>query len=74
MNTWLLQFDPVSVPVYSTSVAFKLAPPGSDPDCTAKLVASVAATVKLIVPVAFATDIPKLPASSCPCRCIRNCK
>ena len=42
-------------------LAFKLAPPGIDPDCTAKLVAFVAATVKLIVPP-FAT-VPKLPAA-----------
>ena len=42
-------------------LVFKLAPPGSAPDCTAKLVASVAATVKLIVPP-FAT-MPKLPAA-----------
>ena len=41
-------------------LVFKLAPPGSAPDCTAKLVAFVAATVKLIVPP-FAT-VPKLPA------------
>ena len=42
-------------------LVFKLAPPGSAPDCTAKLVALVAATVKLIVPP-FAT-VPKLPAA-----------
>ena len=42
-------------------LVFKLAPPGSDPDCTAKLVALVAATVKLIVPP-FAT-VPKFPAA-----------
>ena len=42
-------------------LVFKLAPPGSAPDCTAKLVAFVAATVKLIVPP-FAT-VPKLPAA-----------
>ena len=41
-------------------LVFKLAPPGSAPDCTAKLVAFVAATVKLIVPP-FET-VPKLPA------------
>ena len=39
---------------------FKLAPPGSAPDCTAKVVAFVAATVKLIVPPA--DTVPKLPA------------
>ena len=42
-------------------LVFKLAPPGSAPDCTAKLVAFVAATVKLIVPAACA--VPKLPAA-----------
>ena len=42
-------------------LAFKLAPPGSDPDCTAKLVASVAATVKFIVPKA--ATVPKFPAA-----------
>ena len=52
--------DPVSVPVIAP-LEFKLAPPGSDPDCTAKLVASVAATVKFIVP--FALTVPKLPAA-----------
>jgi hypothetical protein len=52
--------DPVSVPVIAPVLAFKLAPPGSDPDCTAKLVAFVAATVKLIVPAA--DTVPKLPA------------
>ena len=41
-------------------LVFKLAPPGSAPDCTAKVVAFVAATVKLIVPP-FAT-VPKDPA------------
>ena len=39
---------------------FILAPPGSDPDCTAKLVAFVAATVKLTLPKA--ATVPKLPA------------
>ena len=53
--------DPVSVPVIAPVLVFKLAPPGSAPDCTAKLVAFVAATVKLIVPP-FAT-VPKLPAA-----------
>ena len=53
--------DPVSVPVIAPVVVFKLAPPGSDPDCNAKLVALVAATVKLIVPP-FAT-VPKFPAA-----------
>ena len=53
--------DPVSVPVIAPVLEFKLAPPGSDPDCTAKLVALVAATVKLIVPP-FET-VPKLPAA-----------
>ena len=52
--------EPDSVPVIAPVLAFKLAPPGSDPDCTAKLVAFVAATVKLIVPP-FET-VPKLPA------------
>jgi hypothetical protein len=52
--------DPVSVPVIAPVLAFKLAPPGIDPDCTAKLVAFVAATVKLIVPAA--DTVPKLPA------------
>ena len=42
-------------------LVFKLAPPGSAPDCIAKLVAFVAATVKLIVPP-FPT-VPKLPAA-----------
>ena len=42
-------------------LVFKLAPPGIDPDCTAKVVAFVAATVKLIVPP-FDT-VPKLPAA-----------
>ena len=42
-------------------LVFKLAPPGSAPDCTPKVVAFVAATVKLIVPP-FAT-VPKLPAA-----------
>ena len=42
-------------------LVFKLAPPGSAPDCTPKLVAFVAATVKLIVPP-FDT-VPKLPAA-----------
>ena len=53
--------DPDSVPVIAPVLVFKLAPPGSAPDCTAKLVAFVAATVKLIVPP-FAT-VPKLPAA-----------
>ena len=53
--------DPVSVPVIAPVLEFKLAPPGSDPDCTAKLVASVAATVKFIVPAAL--TVPKLPAA-----------
>ena len=53
--------DPVSVPVIAPVLVFKLAPPGSAPDCTAKLVASVAATVKFIVPP-FAT-VPKFPAA-----------
>ena len=52
--------DPVSVPVIAPVLVFKLAPPGSAPDCTAKVVAFVAATVKLIVPP-FAT-VPKDPA------------
>ena len=43
-----------------TPELFILAPPGNDPDCTAKLVAFVAATVKLIVPAA--DTVPKLPA------------
>ena len=42
-------------------LAFKLAPPGSDPDCTAKVVAFVAATVKLTLPAA--ATVPKLPAA-----------
>ena len=42
-------------------LVFKLAPPGSAPDCTPKVVALVAATVKLIVPP-FDT-VPKLPAA-----------
>jgi hypothetical protein len=46
--------------VIAPVLAFKLAPPGSAPDCTAKLVAFVAATVKLIVPP-FST-VPKDPA------------
>tara|TARA_Y100001937_G_scaffold49189_1_gene68560 strand:+ start:1508 stop:1894 length:387 start_codon:yes stop_codon:yes gene_type:complete len=53
------EVDPDSVPVIAPVLEFKLAPPGSDPDCKAKLVALVAATVKLIVPKA-ATD-PRLP-------------
>jgi hypothetical protein len=53
--------DPVSVPVIAPVDVFKLPPPGSDPDCIAKLVALVAATVKLIVPVA--DTVPKLPAA-----------
>ena len=52
--------EPVSVPVIAPVLVFKLAPPGSAPDCTAKVVAFVAATVKLIVPP-FAT-VPKDPA------------
>ena len=40
---------------------FKLAPPGSDPDCTPKVVAFVAATVKLILDAA--ATVPKLPAA-----------
>ena len=51
--------DPDSVPDITPEL-FILAPPGSDPDCTAKLVAFVAATVKLIVPKA--ATVPKLPA------------
>jgi hypothetical protein len=51
--------DPDSVPDITPVDVFKLPPPGSDPDCIAKLVALVAATVKLIVPP-FAT-VPKLP-------------
>ena len=39
---------------------FKLAPPGSVPDCTAKLVAFVAATVKFTDPAA--ATVPKFPA------------
>jgi len=46
--------------VIAPVLEFKLAPPGSDPDCTAKLVALVAATVKLIVPPL--ETVPKLPA------------
>ena len=42
-------------------LVFKLAPPGSDPDCTPKVVAFVAATVKLIVPAA--DTVHKLPAA-----------
>ena len=42
-------------------LVFKLAPPGNDPDCTAKAVAFVAATVKLIVPAA--ATVPKDPAA-----------
>tara|TARA_R100001440_G_scaffold6365_1_gene13138 strand:- start:19 stop:552 length:534 start_codon:yes stop_codon:yes gene_type:complete len=53
--------DPVSVPVIAPVLVFKLAPPGSAPDCTAKLVAFVAATVKLIVPKA--ATVPKFPAA-----------
>jgi hypothetical protein len=47
--------------VIAPVLVFKLAPPGSDPDCTAKVVAFVAATVKLIVPAA--DTVPKLPAA-----------
>ena len=53
--------DPVSVPVIAPVLVFKLAPPGSAPDCTAKLVAFVAATVKLIVPKA--ATVPRFPAA-----------
>ena len=53
--------DPVSVPVIAPVLVFKLAPPGSAPDCTAKLVAFVAATVKLIVPKAL--TVPRFPAA-----------
>ena len=53
--------EPDSVPVIAPVLVFKLAPPGSAPDCTAKVVASVAATVKLIVPP-LAT-VPKFPAA-----------
>jgi hypothetical protein len=47
--------------VIAPVLVFKLAPPGSAPDCTPKVVAFVAATVKLIVPAA--DTVPKLPAA-----------
>ena len=59
-QTVVVCVEPDSVPVIAPVLVFKLAPPGSDPDCTPKP-ASVAATVKFIVPP-FAT-VPKFPAA-----------
>ena len=53
--------DPDSVPVIAPVDAFKLPPPGNAPDTIEYEVASVAATVKLILPPA--STFPKLPAA-----------
>ena len=40
MNVYVVvAVEPVSVPVIAPVLVFKLAPPGSDPDCTPKVVA-----------------------------------
>ena len=53
--------DPDSVPDITPVLVFKLTPPGKLPDCNAKLVAFVAATVKLTLPAAETE--PRLPAA-----------
>ena len=53
--------DPDSVPDITPVLELILTPPGKVPDVLAKLVAFVAATVKLIVPKA--ATVPKFPAA-----------
>jgi hypothetical protein len=57
----VVAFDPDSVPDITPVLALILTPPGKLPDVLAKLVAFVAATVKLTLPAA--TTVPRLPAA-----------
>ena len=57
----VVALDPDSVPDITPVLELIVTPPGKLPDVLAKLVAFVAATVKLTLPVA--ATVPKLPAA-----------